>query len=1571
MPVGYDPTVKAAAILMEGSVPGGDEAGVIDPYLGDKTDQRKRGILTKDENEFDPEDTSTADVSQMIIPASLQKPADEWVPIGDEAAQAKPKDEWLPVGEAEKPLPPQHPSLLSDIKDAYSQFGETLKEIGLGKAPAAIEELLPEVKRQLIALGATPEQADFEARRLAEKTRRMQMTSNLPTVILSGIAAPLMGLYRNQISRPLEERTGIPKEVIEGLAMIGGAIYGIHEMGPMATAERPPGAAPILTAAKVKNPDNVIVNVDAEAVHTQLRAIDTGGYVPEKLAAAKEFIAGQPEVFNPPELNIRPNTKTGEPVVEIIDGIHRWKAMRDEGLTVVPVEMSPEAAQQAQQMGLVRAPDVPQAPDLKDAENLGIIGPPKPEPAIKDSPSQLAEAAIPHEVNAAVTPKGELDPVLGHQHGEYDVRGKEWIDKIDEPDDVRDVIEKIATDHDYFPEARGGVASEASRLAVAEAAGISPADIDKSHFAANFDNDGKVRAVIQVLRQTTKDFMEASDKAAKDPTPENIAAAAEAELRHQHVLEYTMGLRAESGRSLAAWKDLLREAEHNKAKVALKAGEAAENIPKGVVPVVDAAKDVADNLKDPKAKKLGLQKLVEAAQDLVDKEDKAPPRPAPLAPEIAGLVGEARKALKKLKGDKAAAEEAEVENFRRSLEQLAAGEGKLDDTVEAARALLEKLKKPAKPAVEGEEEAPKVAASKGKLVGAARRLVDAAEAKARVKAPVPEEMQSLMEAARQAVGRLKGQRIQAELEDFRNALNAGDPQNAVAAAKRLLEAGPPKAVAGQPKPPVEFDQIMATARRVAEADLEKMVKEGAAIPPDIKALMAGATKAAAELQAERKLELGKLIDAAEKQAINMTKAKTVKEPVEALPPELQALVDKTRRIVDRFGGIARGERAALFLARTGRTTVEQEQLARSVAGLTPNQVAKVLNKLRTSKLAEKPGWFFWLWQQGLISGLVTHTGYAIVNTATVFAERVLAPTLGATLGKVRGQNVSVMGPLYANVAMVHALPDALAGAAEAFITGNRVPLASEMRLFERGEESPQAKGAAAAYTPPGPNWGIWKKVFNETQLDAAAAGLGVPGRAANLMHTFFKILSERASRSTRAYEEAFQEGAQGDRFWQRYQYHLDNPTDEALVGSVNDAYNGAFMGKLGEKTGEWARTLGRNPITKWAFPFQHIPWNIERMTMEYTPFAVLGPEMRSALLGEKGAPAQNLALAKMAIGSSVIGYFIHKALGGEATGDYPIDAKERRRWQLMRIPPNSIQVGGYWVNLERLGPAGNVAHIGAELGQIIKHYDGQDDKALMKAIMGGVVGAANQVGNEVGFQTLKNLFEAMTGEKKFEQVLSYQAGSFIYPSSLLSQNASFIDPYMRQAKDLTSELKYRIPFLRETLPPKLDPLYGEPVPNPAYHAIKRTSPVETDPVKAELDRLGVYPAAPKDQIGGVKLPPALYDRYQELAGSLTKRFLEQLISNPKWDKMPASMQADKVKDIIQSARETAAKIVQAVPTTGILRQGIQDQRDKINGVKPGKLQPGPFPQINMAPPAGRGGPTPAGLPPVEGLGFRG
>ena len=626
----------------------------------------------------------------------------------------------------------------------------------------------------------------------------------------------------------------------------------------------------------------------------------------------------------------------------------------------------------------------------------------------------------------------------------------------------------------------------------------------------------------------------------------------------------------------------------------------------------------------------------------------------------------------------------------------------------------------------------------------------------------------------------------------------------------------------------------------------------------------------------------------------------------------------------------------------GKSPDDVRERARLIADTPDDALPKVL----TDRGPKQQPWYYWTWLQGLISGVITHTKYLAVNTGTTYLERVIAPEVAAMIGKVRGENVSLMAPLWANVGMVKGLPQAFTAAGEAFKTGLRVPLLEEIELAKRSVENPELQGAQVPYGQSiGPDWGIWKKVFNEDQLDTAAKVLGIPGKSANAIHTLYKQLSVAGSRTYRAYEAAYQEGSMPrEQFWERYNYHLANPTDEALKGAVDDAYSGAFMEKLGEQTGKWAKTTKDNPFLKWLFPFQHIPMNIERMTARYSPTPLvlaalqkttgLKTEMASAILGEHGAPAQNLAIAKVVVGSSIMGYFINKALSGDANGDYPTDTKERHEWSLMNKQPNSIKMGDQWVNMERLGPPGNLAKLGANIGSIINHYDGKDEDAVTKAMWSTWMAAVNQVGDEVGFQTLRNAIDAIEDPKKASRFMAWQIGSGIPFSSFLSQNASIMDPDMRVANTLVNGLKYRIPFVRETLLPKRDPIFGEPVHNPGYMSIMRESPINQDPVKSELDRLQYYPTAPQRTIGHVKLTDEQYDRYEATAGPLVKQLLAKEITTQRYRSQPDT---EKVKDIqgaIAYGRGQARAALQ-MDAPHLIKQGIDNRTRQITGVSTG------------------------------------
>lgn len=137
--------------------------------------------------------------------------------------------------------------------------------------------------------------------------------------------------------------------------------------------------------------------------------------------------------------------------------------------------------------------------------------------------------------------------------------------------------------------------------------------------------------------------------------------------------------------------------------------------------------------------------------------------------------------------------------------------------------------------------------------------------------------------------------------------------------------------------------------------------------------------------------------------------------------------------------------------------------------------------------------------------------------------------------------------------------------------------------------------------------------------------------------------------------------------------------------------------------------------------------------------------------------------------------------------------------------------------------------------------------------------------------------------------------------------------------------------------PKRDWL-GQPLDNPAYHSILRTKAVNADPIDLEISQLrGFRPAPPQDRIGGVKLPPKLYDEYQATAGAMTRATLEKMVNSPGWSNMPPFVREQAIHGVVESMRRSAGILMQ-IRHPEIMEQGIKDRTDRINGVKPTKLK---------------------------------
>ncbi|HEV3447875.1 MAG TPA: hypothetical protein VG099_24775, partial [Gemmataceae bacterium] len=618
----------------------------------------------------------------------------------------------------------------------------------------------------------------------------------------------------------------------------------------------------------------------------------------------------------------------------------------------------------------------------------------------------------------------------------------------------------------------------------------------------------------------------------------------------------------------------------------------------------------------------------------------------------------------------------------------------------------------------------------------------------------------------------------------------------------------------------------------------------------------------------------------------------------------------------------------------GRTPQDLDKIADTVDAMdrAGGNVPGFLNEARKPGFADK---LFWYWQNQLISGWLTHTKYAAANaTWLVWNRGVITPFAQLLQARSLGDVANIPFHALSGIAgSISAIPMAFMTALRLVKTGLRVPLEGETELAARAAArgEPPPKFAAKPFTP------------QERPISGPLGrAIGVPGDAANALHTFFRIIGYEGEMQAQAYLAAQKEGLNPLRpeFWDRQAQIRANSTESMMQQGIDVANKGTFVQESGPRAKAFQRAVRSLPGLRWVFPFTHIPLNLMKATVEGTPAPLVAAffkdsEMGKAIRGEMGADVQAKSIAHMVAGSSIMGYFVMKALNGEATGDYPNDPKDRDTWKLQGKQPNSILIGDHWVSFNKFGPIGDLMGVGATLGQAIPHLKSEDSDEMEKATWYLAQSAGRIVTDEVGMLSLQMLFEAMKDDKKATTFISSMASSFLPASSFLGQTASFMDPEMRQAKTIVDGFKYRIPGERETLLPKRD-WSGVPVPNPQYGNILRQTQAQADPIDLEVARLGIHPAPPQDRIGGVKLPPGLYDKYHASTAPLTRMMLGNLVDTEGWNDLPPGVREDVIRKTIAAARKSSASAMQ-MGYPQIIQQGVDNRINKLIGAEPAKL----------------------------------
>jgi hypothetical protein len=443
-------------------------------------------------------------------------------------------------------------------------------------------------------------------------------------------------------------------------------------------------------------------------------------------------------------------------------------------------------------------------------------------------------------------------------------------------------------------------------------------------------------------------------------------------------------------------------------------------------------------------------------------------------------------------------------------------------------------------------------------------------------------------------------------------------------------------------------------------------------------------------------------------------------------------------------------------------------------------------------------------------------------------------------------------------------------------------------------------------------------------------------------------LSARIGAHTRAvdiaYDEAAEAGLEGAA---RHDYvqariielsdHIEGLSDDAFEDGAREMMDQAGLDyaahttfsdglETGVTKGLAAATEAIPIVGTLIVPFSRTPLRVmERTIIDYSPLGIFKDRVRKAWLeGDmevRGEIAARYMLATAAVG-----------LAWDLAGDRTIVGIDNGYKSSARYERNSytLKIGDDVIEFGRFDPVGTLFGFVADIRQSMdaKEYD---RRSIDEAGLGGAAGdVVSDVVQSVIWSAMVNVLskswmesleqlqavaaiqnaeDAGEASKKF---LNGLATRFVPGSGIQRQYEKWDDGIVRQSRTFFEGI-IKGSFASNTLPEKLDPLFGRPI---EVLGMERAiglkgGPVTTNNVTKELARLNFDIAPPKYKQRGVELTSVQYNRLVQLRGHETvadggtlEEKVTALVEDPEWDTL---IDEEKI-ELIKKAAEPHTKL---------------------------------------------------------------
>ncbi|HSN22673.1 MAG TPA: hypothetical protein VLS45_00665, partial [Methylomicrobium sp.] len=580
-------------------------------------------------------------------------------------------------------------------------------------------------------------------------------------------------------------------------------------------------------------------------------------------------------------------------------------------------------------------------------------------------------------------------------------------------------------------------------------------------------------------------------------------------------------------------------------------------------------------------------------------------------------------------------------------------------------------------------------------------------------------------------------------------------------------------------------------------------------------------------------------------------------------------------------GLGQAE-AVAKLAKAMGGPAKIDDLLLGVAQLeTPGQVSSFLRNATPATFGDK---VYFVFINSILSGLPTQVRNITGNAASAI-NGLVEYGIARGIAKVTGEQGGIAaGETGARVA------GALRGAVEGISAGGRALI--------YGSELGPSKIAEAVKSEPFKSLRGWK-------------GAGLPTRWLSAEDQVFRAIAYRSEINALAIRQAKSEGLVGKAASARMEELAANPTIEMMNSGVKAAEYGTFTKNLGTAGAAFQHFVLSVPGGRYIAPFIRTPANLFKYAGERTgPLSLLSPTVRATLRGANGVAAKQVQQARLVTGSALMLTAADLALSGQITGSGPQDPGERRLW-LQDRQPYSVKLGDKWVSFAGIEPFSTVIGGVADAIDTWQKLDASDESMDKQA--GEILSSVIEQFRDKTFLTgmVKFLDAALNPEQAGERWVQGLAGAVI--PNMVGKITEQRDPFVRETRGIISQVKSKVPGLRETLPLKRS-VFGEPIKRETVGPIAvspfYTKGAKPDEIAREMGRVGYFPPSPQRTLSSLrKGQPAFalsgkqYEKLSELTGKGLRTIFEVVIRSPQYQ----GLNDEDRREVLKRARDKVAK----------------------------------------------------------------